>query len=73
MNRLTILIIVIFLLNNCSSNEGPTFWKDEKIVLEDQQNTKKILTDKKKIYAELNPELKIDLSKITINNKSVFK
>ena len=67
MNKLTILIIVSFFLNNCSFNENSKIWK-EKIKLENQVNTKKIFEDKKKIVSEFNKELKLDLSNITVKN-----
>ena len=67
MNRLIILLL-LFLLNNCSLNENSQIWKDKKKNLENKKNTEKIFSDKKKVTTEFNPELKLDLAKIQTNN-----
>jgi len=66
-NRLIILLL-LFLLNNCSLNENSQIWKDKKKNLENKKNTEKIFSDKKKVTTEFNPELKLDLAKIQTNN-----
>ncbi len=71
MNRLIILIISIFFLNHCSFNEKSSLWKDKEKNLEKQKNIKKIFSEEKKITAEFNQELKLDLAKIKTNNKIV--
>ncbi|MDA9682027.1 PQQ-binding-like beta-propeller repeat protein [Candidatus Pelagibacter sp.] len=70
MNRLIILIISLFLLNNCSLNENSRIWKDKEKNITNPKNIKKIFAEKK-IVTEFNQELKLDLAKVKINNKIV--
>ncbi|MDA7556759.1 PQQ-like beta-propeller repeat protein [Candidatus Pelagibacter sp.] len=67
MNRLIILILSLLLLNHCSSNEKLRIWKSKEKNLDNKKNIKKLFSDKKKIITEFNQELKLDLSKIRIN------
>jgi hypothetical protein len=69
-NRLIILIISLFLLNNCSLNENSRIWKDKEKNITNPKNIKKIFAEKK-IVTEFNQELKLDLAKVKINNKIV--
>ena len=71
MNKLIILILALFLLNNCSSKEGSRIWKDKKSESE-TKNIKKILAEEKSIVKEFNPELKLDLTKISINDQIII-
>ena len=71
MNKLIILILALFLLNNCSSKEGSRIWKDKKSESE-SKNIKKILAEEKSIVKEFNPELKLDLTKISINDQIII-
>ena len=71
MNKLIILILALFLLNNCSSKEGSRIWKDKKSDSE-IKNIKKILVEEKSIVKEFNPELKLDLTKISINDQIII-
>ena len=68
MNRLLILIISLFFLNNCSLNENSRIWKDKEDKTTNPKNIKKIFSEKKDV-TQFNQELKIDLSKVKINNK----
>ena len=70
MNRLLILIISLFFLNNCSLNENARIWEDKKDKTTNPKNIKKIFSEKKDV-TQFNQELKIDLSKVKINNKIV--
>ena len=70
MNRLLILIISLFFLNNCSLNENSRIWKDKEDKTTNNKNIKKIFSEKKDV-TQFNQELKIDLSKVKINNKIV--
>ncbi|MDA9647287.1 PQQ-binding-like beta-propeller repeat protein [Candidatus Pelagibacter sp.] len=70
MNRLLILIISLFFLNNCSLNENSRIWKDKEDKTTKTKNIKKIFS-KKKDVTQFNQELNIDLSKVKINNKIV--
>ena len=70
MNRLLILIISLFFLNNCSLNENSRIWKNKKDNSTNPKNIKKIFSEKK-IITQFNQELKLDLANIKINNKVV--
>ena len=69
MNRLIILILSLFFLNQCSFNEGSRLWNDKEKELENQTNIKKIFSEEKKITTEFNQDLKLNLEKIQTNNK----
>ncbi len=70
MNKLIILILALFLLNNCSSNENSRIWKNKQNDTK-TKNIKKILVKEKKIETEFNPELELDLSKISIKDQII--
>ena len=70
MNRLIILLLSLFLLNNCSLNENSKIWKEKEKNLENE-NIEKVFLDKKIITSEFNQELKLDLGKVQSNNKIV--
>jgi len=70
-NRLTILVIFLFLLNHCSLNENVSIWKNKEKNIENQKNIKKVFSGNKKIVTEFNQELKLDLVKIKNNNKII--
>ena len=46
-------------------------WKDKEKKIENNKNIKKIFSEEKKITAEFNKELKLDLTKIRTNNKII--
>ena len=71
MNKLIILLIVFFILNNCSLNENSRIWKNNEKELTTQPNTKKIFTDQKLIVSEFNQNLNLDLSGIKTNTKFI--
>ncbi len=68
-NRLIIILITLVFLNNCSFNENSKIWKDKENKLETENNIKKVFAEDKKVVSELNQNLKLDFSKIKINNK----
>ena len=70
MNRLIILLLSLFLLNNCSLNENSKIWKEKEQNLENK-NIEKVFLDKKIITSEFNQELKLDLTKVQSNNKTI--
>ena len=70
MNRLVILLLSLFLLNNCSFSENSKIWKEKEENLENK-NIKKVFQDKKKITREFNQELILDLAQIKTNNKII--
>ena len=53
MNRLIVLILLFFLLNNCSFNEKSGIWKNKEKTLENQKNIEQVFSEKKKIYLNL--------------------
>ena len=71
MNKLIILIIVLLAVNNCSFNKNSKIWKEKENKLENQDNLKKLFIEDKKIVSEFNPQLKLDLNNIIINNKII--
>ena len=71
MNRLVILLIALFFINNCSLNENSRIWKDKDKELSTQPNLKKVFEEKNIEVQEFNQLLKIDLSNIVTNNKFV--
>jgi len=68
-NRLTILVLFIFFLNQCSFSEKSRLWKDKEKESAVNSNIKEIFSEEKKITTELNQELKLDLSKIISSNE----
>ena len=71
MNRLILTIISIFFLSNCSLNENSRIWKDKEKKLENEKNIKKAFSNEKKIITEFNKELKLDLTNIKTNKRTV--
>ena len=70
MNRLLILIISLFFLNNCSLNENSRIWKDKENNSSNPKNIRKVFTEKK-VVSQFNQELKLDLVSAKINNKII--
>ena len=70
MNRLIILLLSLFLLNNCSLNENSKIWKEKEKNLTNK-NIEKVSLDKKIITSEFNQELKLELGKVQSNNKTI--
>ena len=64
MNKLLILILIPFLILNCSFNPNSKIWNKEKERFKDNKNLKKINFDQKKPTEELNASIKINLSNI---------
>ena len=71
MNRLIILIISLFFLNQCSFNENSRLWKNKDKELKISKDIKKIFSEDKKIVAEFNQGLKLDLAQTKTNNKII--
>ena len=71
MNKIIILIIALFFLNNCSFNENSRIWKEKEKKLESQKKLEKVFAETNPVLSEFNPELKIELIKIKLNNKVV--
>ena len=71
MNRILILFLAIFLLNNCSFNENSRLWKDKEQPLEKKENLTKIFAEEQNVSTELNPDIILDLRNIKLSNKIV--
>ena len=69
MTRVFILILFLFFLNQCSSNENSRIWKNKKNKSDTEKNIQKAFSEEKKISTEFNQELKLDLTKIKTSNK----
>ena len=70
MIRLILLIFTLFFLTNCSIRDTVSIWTDKENV-ENQKNIKKLFSKEKKIISELNPDLKLDLSKLKIKKNII--
>jgi len=72
-SKIFILIIVLFLFNNCSLNENSKIWKNknknENKIFENSDNIKRLFVEEKVISTEFNPELTINIPKINATNK----
>ena len=71
MNRLVILLIALFFINNCSLNKNSRIWKNKDKNLSNQPNVKKIFAEEKLVVKEFNQGLNLDLSFIKTNNKFI--
>ncbi|MDC3074535.1 PQQ-binding-like beta-propeller repeat protein [Candidatus Pelagibacter sp.] len=69
MNKLIILLIAFFFINNCSFNENSKLWQDKEKELASKPNIKKVFSKEKKIVSEFNQDLKLDISFDKTNNK----
>jgi len=67
--KLIILILSIFILSHCSFSEKTTILKDKEKKRIIQKDIREISSKNKKIVSEFNHELKLDFSKIKVNNK----
>jgi outer membrane protein assembly factor BamB len=65
------LISILLFLSNCSLNESSVIWSKKKEKTQNQKNIKKLFSEKKKIIAEFNPELKLDIPKLKFNENIV--
>ncbi len=71
MNRLVILLIALFFINNCSLNENSRIWKDREKEISTQSKLKKVFAEDKIEVKEFNQGLNLDLSLIKTNNKFI--
>ena len=69
MNRVFVILVISIFLSNCSLNESSRIWNKKEKIENKDISQKKFFTEKKKISVELNPLLKLDLSKNKQNNK----
>ena len=52
-------------------NENSRIWKEKEKKLESQKKLEKVIAETNPVLSEFNPELKIELIKIKLNNKVV--
>ena len=71
MNRLIVLLIAFFFINNCSLNENSRIWKDKEKELSTKSKLKKVFEEKQLEVQEFNQSLNLDLSGIKTNNKFI--
>ncbi len=71
MNKLSIFLIALVFLNNCSFNQNSRIWNNKENELKTDKNIKKVFAEEKKTVAELNKNLKLDLSKVKSKNKII--
>ena len=69
MNKLSITLIALVFLNNCSFNENSRIWNNKENNSDTDKNIKKIFAVKKNVISELNKNLKLELSNVKSNNK----
>ena len=62
MNKLSLLILILLFINNCSINKNQRFWGESPIKVEESANKKKILTKQTKEEQEINPYTVIKIS-----------
>ncbi len=68
MNKIFVFLLILF-FTNCSLNENSKLWKKEDKEIDKIKGQKKVFVEEKKKFEELNPLLKLDLSKTQFNNK----
>tara|TARA_B100000575_G_scaffold244618_1_gene208853 strand:- start:957 stop:2258 length:1302 start_codon:yes stop_codon:yes gene_type:complete len=68
-NKISILIIVIFFLNSCSFNENSRVWKNKnkKGDFSNQEKVSKLFVEEEVISKEFNTELAIKITKLNYN------
>ena len=71
MKKILLFISITFFLVNCSLNKNSRLWNEKEKDLNENKNLTKIFVEEKKESSELNPLIKLDLSKNQQNNKIV--
>ena len=67
MSKLSLLVLIFLLVNNCSINKKKGFWGKEKSNIKETETVKIILTKQTIEEQEFNPTLKIK-----VNNSNLF-
>ena len=70
MIRLILFVSTLVFLSNCSISETSRIWNDKEEKIENQKNIKKLFDKEKKIITELNPDLKLDLSRFCVKSST---
>ena len=71
MNKLSLSLLILLLLNNCSYNEKRRAQKNKDIALDGKKNIKQIFIQEKIKTVEFNAQLKLDLVKTNFKNQTV--
>ena len=71
MNKLSLLILIILFINNCSTSKKQSFWGKDKSKVKKVENVEKILTKQLREEQEFNPTLKIKISKAKFNQNYI--
>ena len=71
MNKILNLLFLLVFITSCSFHKNSKFWNKEKIIIEQNTIDKKISENEKIINLELNANLKIKLTKNSINNSFI--
>ncbi|MDC1132779.1 dehydrogenase, partial [Candidatus Pelagibacter sp.] len=71
MNKLSLLILILLFINNCSKSKKQSFWGKDKSKVEQIENVEKILTKQLREEQEFNPTLKIKISKAKFNQNYI--
>ena len=66
-NKITLLVLLFLLFNNCSLNKNSKFWNQEKSNIKEQENVKKILIKEIRKEEEFYPSLEIEISDIKLS------
>ena len=69
MNKLTVILILLIFLNNCSLNKNIKIWKEKEKEPEKSKNITKAFVNENNNISEFNKDLKLDFSEIKTNNK----
>ena len=62
MNKISLLILIVLFINNCTINKKPRFWNKEKSNIKVIKGVRTILTKQIREEQELNPNLEIKVS-----------
>ena len=71
MNKFLKIILIFFLITNCSFNKNSKFWTQKKVILEEKVNILEIFKEEKALNLEFNPNLKISLYSKLINKSFI--
>ncbi len=69
MNRISILLLLLFILNNCSLDTKSGFWTQGKKIKNENKNITKILEEEKTTNKEFNPDLNLNINFSKISKK----
>ena len=71
MNKI-IFILITFFLNNCSFNENSKIWENKEIKSYKNKKVIKTLSEEKKVVAEFNKGVRLDLSSLRTSSNQFY-